>query len=313
MKKQHLLFGTLIAIFTTFTASAMVFETDRRLDYYEISRPAIQKLAKSVFTFIPKTSLLKRPDGQYEFLQQKTLKDVVGLCKNERFEKQPSVGTRCSGFLVSPTLGVTAGHCVSPIEIKDFCRNYYVIFDYQMKSASRVPLVLKAASVRTCSSIVSMAFDPNKDTDDDYATFRFSEPVKDRSPLNYRHSGKIGDGANVFMLGYPRGLPEKISMSRKLTNNTPASYFSAGLDCFHGNSGSPVFNSKTLEVEGIFVRGEGDFPGSSTDPSMVGDFFYDEAGKCYKTFVCRKAGGCTATMDATRITRVFKVRMHGDS
>ena len=43
------------------------------------------------------------------------------------------------------------------------------------------------------------------------------------------------------MIGYPRGLAEKFSLDRKVSNNTDPSYFSADLDCFHGNSGSPVF------------------------------------------------------------------------
>ncbi len=107
------------------------------------------------------------------------------------------------------------------------------------------------------------------------------------------------------MIGYPRGLPEKFSLHRKVANNSDSSYFSADLDCFHGNSGSPVFNSKTLEVEGIFVRGEGDFPGeNASDLEMMGDFVYNGARKCYRTLVCHRKGGCTATMDSTRITRV---------
>lgn len=107
------------------------------------------------------------------------------------------------------------------------------------------------------------------------------------------------------MIGYPRGLAEKFSLDRRISNNADPSYFSADLDCFHGNSGSPVFNSSTLKVEGIFVRGEGDFPGSNdSNPQMIGDFVHDGSQKCYRTLVCRKRGGCTATMDSTRISRV---------
>jgi len=37
------------------------------------------------------------------------------------------------------------------------------------------------------------------------------------------------------------------------------SWFTADLDTYGGNSGSPVFNARTHEVDGILVRGEMDF------------------------------------------------------
>ena len=37
------------------------------------------------------------------------------------------------------------------------------------------------------------------------------------------------------------------------------SFFVCNLDTYGGNSGSPVFNSSTHELEGILVRGETDF------------------------------------------------------
>ena len=36
-------------------------------------------------------------------------------------------------------------------------------------------------------------------------------------------------------------------------------YFTANLDTYRGNSGSPVFNAITHKVEGVLVRGEQDF------------------------------------------------------
>lgn len=304
MTKIQLFILSIILLFaSSIRARAMVFGTDHRVDRDQISDPVMRSLGKSVFTFVLKQDLMQTADGNCEFAKHDTLQKVLGLCSGERFGEQTSVPTRCSGFLISADLGVTAGHCVSPLAVKGFCKNYFIVFDYDMHRGGRAPLILRKSSVYDCDRIASLAFDPNGRTDD-YAILHFSRPVKHRPSLKYRKTGKIADRAAVFMIGFPRGLPEKFSLDRKVSNNSDPSYFSADLDCFHGNSGSPVLNSKTLEVEGIFVRGEGDFPDNTSNPQMIGDFVYDKAQKCYQTLVCHRNKGCTATMDSTRITRV---------
>jgi hypothetical protein len=303
-KTQLVIIAVILAFASSIPARAMVFGSDHRVDYDEISNSAMRSLARSVFTFVLKQDLVQTPNGHYHFAKHDTLQKALGLCSDQRFGRQTSVPTRCSGFLVSPSSGVTAGHCVSPSQVGDFCKKYYIVFDYRMHPGGQVPLTMRKSSVYECDRISSLAFNPDGRTDD-YAILHFSRPVRHHPALKYRRTGKLADHAGVFMIGYPRGLAEKISLDRKVSNNSDPSYFSADLDCFHGNSGSPVFNSKTLEVEGIFVRGGGSFPGDNvTDPEMIGDFVQDAAQKCWRTLVCRKGAACTATMDSTRITRV---------
>ncbi|HVI05135.1 MAG TPA: serine protease, partial [Sphingomicrobium sp.] len=253
-KNRFFILGVILLFASSIRAHAMVFGTDHRVGYDQISNSAMRSLGKSVFTFVLKHDLVQTPDGHYEFVKHDTLQKALGLCSGERFGEQTSVPTRCSGFLISPHLGVTAGHCVSPVEVASFCTNYFIVFDYHTHPGGRDSLLLSKSSVYECDRLASLAFDPNGRTDD-YAVLHFSRPVRHHSPLKYRKTGKIADQAGVFMIGYPRGLAEKFSLHRKVSNNADPSYFSADLDCFHGNSGSPVFNSKTLEVEGIFVRG----------------------------------------------------------
>lgn len=304
-KNRLFILGIVLLIASSIRAQAMVFKTDHRVDYDQVSNTAMRTLARSVFTFVLKKDLVQAPDGHYEFAKHDTLQKRLGLCAGQRFGGQTSVPTRCSGFLVSPRAGVTAGHCVSPAQVPAFCKNYFIVFDYLLHPGGRAPLKLSKSSVYECDRIGSLAFKPAGRTDD-YAILHFSRPVIHHPALKYRKTGKLADHAEVFMIGYPRGLPAKFSLDRKVSNNADPSYFTTHLDCFHGNSGSPVFNARTLEVEGIFVRGEGDFPGenASTDPEMMGDFVYDKAQKCYRTYVCLKGEGCTVTMDSTRITRV---------
>jgi hypothetical protein len=68
-------------------------------------------------------------------------------------------------------------------------------------------------------------------------------------------------------------------------NNAPAAFFVANLDTYGGNSGSPVFNSNTREVEGVLVRGETDFA---------------TQGGCQVSLVC-PTSGCRGE-DCTRTT-----------
>ena len=51
----------------------------------------------------------------------------------------------------------------------------------------------------------------------------------------------------------------KIADGAWVRKNTNPVFFQTNLDAFGGNSGSPVLNSETGEVEGILVRGEIDY------------------------------------------------------
>jgi hypothetical protein len=67
--------------------------------------------------------------------------------------------------------------------------------------------------------------------------------------------------------------------------NTKAAFFTANLDTYGGNSGSPVFNADSHEVEGVLVRGDTDFV---------------PVGMCMISAVC-PMNGCHGE-DCTRVT-----------
>lgn len=299
MSKLSLLFTMILMAQSAF---AMVFETDKRKDMHEIANPHLVKLARSVFTFIPKEKLAKRSDGHYEFKQKLSLRELINLCPEEKFANQISVGTRCTGFLIGGQKALTAGHCVSSPVIKDFCSKYYLIFDYHTDAAGNPPLSLPADSVVECRKIAKLVFDPTSE-EDDYAVLELNRSLRGREPLKIRSGGKIKDASEIVMIGYPRGTTEKVSFGGKVGLNTKPTAFATNLDCFRGNSGSPVLNAVTLEVEGIFVRGQGTVPGDETDPELIGDFV-KQPKSCTKTLICKQADGCDATMEALRITRV---------
>ena len=68
----------------------------------------------------------------------------------------------------------------------------------------------------------------------------------------------VTDNQAVYCLGHPLGLLMKRSYNAKVIQPHSASnfdYYETQLDAFVGNSGSPVFDAKSHNLVGIFVRG----------------------------------------------------------
>ena len=71
----------------------------------------------------------------------------------------------------------------------------------------------------------------------------------------------------MVLLLLPRGIPARwlggvmllpLFFTPQISMNSNEFQFSTNLDSFEGNSGSPVLNAKTFEVEGILVNGQED-------------------------------------------------------
>ncbi len=161
------------------------------------------------------------------------------------------------------------------------CAKYSFVFEYKNTTTK-----LKLDDIYECRSIISRKFISDGL---DYSVVKLDRKVVGRAPLKFRRSGKMSDGSNLFVIGHPSGLPLKVANGAYARDNSNNDYFVANLDTFGGNSGSPVFNESTKEVEGIQVRGEE-------------DYYYEYTSGCYKTYKCTMSG-CRGE-DATRITEV---------
>ena len=124
----------------------------------------------------------------------------------------------------------------------------------------------------------------------DWAVVRLDRRVTGHRPAPVRRRRRVGQGAKVHVIGHPVGLPAKVAGGAIVRDNTPSPFFVANLDTYGGNSGSPVFNSRTHRVEGILVRGERDFV---------------SRGNCTVSFVCPTTG-CRGE-DVTRITKLVNL------
>jgi subtilisin-like proprotein convertase family protein len=265
----------------------VIYGSDDRLDYYQITEPDLIALADSTAVIVSPGNLTDNGDGTFSlpattFGQWYDDLDPLGsgnpLCPDEPYIDQPAPGT-CSAFLVEPDIVATAGHCSAEGE----CQSLAFVFGFVMLDVGTARLTVDMDEVYYCSEIIKTV----GTSTNDWALVRLDRPVVGREPLALSRSGAIAEGQPVFAVGYPYGLPLKMSGSATVMDNSAPEYFQANLDVLAGNSGSPVFNAVTLEVEGILVRGNEDF---------------SEGLDCDSSYVCPDSG-CPEWEEVTRTSQ----------
>ncbi len=213
----------------------------------------INELSKSIAMITSKDIVEKRLFNS--IIEGNLLSDREGLnlCADEKFSDHHSVNS-CTGFLIAEDLLASAGHCFS----SDLdCSNKVIVFDVFQKNEVKKGYRISNKNIYECKEVVSRVLDSENSID--YVVIRLKRKVADRPILKLRTAGLISSNEKVFMIGHPLGLPLVVSTTANIVESDNDHFFKATLDSFEGNSGSPVFNSKTFEVEGILVRGEEDF------------------------------------------------------
>ena len=232
----------------------VIYGADDRIDVYEETIPLRQQLALSTCGLLNSGSLSDNGNGTYTIFTSAYTVSGLPACGGEPFANQPTA-MWCTGFLVGPDLIATAGHCYDAGDIATAS----FVFGFVMQNASTPVTVVDADQVYTGIAVVGHALSG----DLDYSVVRVDRTVTAPGavPLEIRRSGTIPLGTQVGVIGHPWGLPLKIAFGAQTTvrDQGPAGYFTANLDTYGGNSGSPVFNAATGVVEGILVRGETDF------------------------------------------------------
>jgi V8-like Glu-specific endopeptidase len=232
----------------------VIYGEDNRHDVYDYPDRAIVELSKSTMALVKSSDITNR-GGNFQ-VDQTTFRESQGMCSNERFVAQPTAAF-CSGFLVAPNKIVTAGHCITSAEA---CADVRFVFDYKMNNASNAQVNFRSTQIYSCKKILGQVLEQSGR---DFAVIELDREVTDREPLKLSTNKELKSGDGIFVIGHPSGLPTKITDSAVVRNvKTSSGYFVGNLDTYGGNSGSAVFNTKTLEVEGILVRGERDYESS---------------------------------------------------
>ena len=238
-----------------------IYGDDNRKDFFEMS-PQFQAVSNSVVSLWKSASVEAAAGG----VKLKTVNfgERLNLCPGEKYREQP-IGAFCSGSLVGPDLVMTAGHC---IKSEAQCKDTKFAFGYVVKKAGEAAVTtLPASEVYGCGKIVGRfltgepgsAAPAGQGLGADWALVQLDRKVSGHAPLAVNRSGSLKKGDGIFVIGHPVGLPMKLAGYATVRDFSKVGYFTADLDTFGGNSGSPVFNINTKKIEGILVRGDEDF------------------------------------------------------
>lgn len=248
-----------------FDRTDMIYGNDDRYEVAEYAEPRFIDKAKSVALKVSNRKLAENRDNPLliNFATRKLKQVVPQICSDERFINQISLGD-CSGFLISPTQLVTAGHCMMT---EADCAESKWVFDFKADTT-----VLKKSNVYSCKKIVTQKYLYSKMQINDYAVIELDRVVFGRTPLEYRKHGYVDHETPLLIIGHPLGLPMKITDGGRVAGMNDIereskirsfflrkNYFTANIDSYAGNSGSPVLNYETGKVEGILIQGADDF------------------------------------------------------
>ncbi len=233
----------------------VIYGTDSRREIYEVEDPQLRAMAESVALVTTPSVLYEAGEGRWGLDYTPWTQAGGGtLCDDEPFRGQPTPGSGCSSFLVGPDLIVTAGHCISAFT----CSSRVFVFGFEMlEGSSEARTVFEPEDVYFCQQVEARQL-----TDEhDWAVVRLDRPVTGREPLPIRKTGQVPQGTPLAMIGHPSALPMKLAGDAAVQSSTGSElpWFTANLDAYAGNSGSPVINTQSHEVEGILVRGQTDF------------------------------------------------------
>jgi hypothetical protein len=264
-------------IATALNSKVIYGPDDRKEIFLAPADAAIARNIAATVALVNLGTLRQNGDGSWS-ISAPSLKAEQNVCDTEQFKDEPAAAF-CSGFLVAPDVIATAGHCVETV---NDLQQFRFVFGFAMTAPTQTRTVFTANDVYRGVDILGRVLTPNEA---DWALVRLERGVLGRNPVRRRAVGQIADFADVYVVGHPSGLPAKFAPNAKVRRNDSSAFFVANLDTYGGNSGSPVFNAISNEVEGILVRGETDFI---------------SAGACRISKEC-PSSGCRGE-DVTRIT-----------
>ncbi len=225
---------------------------DDRKDLFKISDRKILDNADCVVCIISSENMLDKGNNTHE-LKVRSFGKALGLCETEPFRDQPCiVGKMGTGFLVRKNIVATACHCIM---MGKHISKLEFFFGFKMLDGKNTNII-NNNEIYKGKKIIDKIFTPKGP---DWALIELDREVENHNIAKLRKTGKISYKQKVYIIGYPYGLPIKFSDGSWVTNNDNLDYFSANIDAYCGNSGSPVFNSDNHMVEGILIRGLEDF------------------------------------------------------
>ncbi len=239
----------------------------------------ITEQARSVACLVIKHHLVSQNDfyslhPQVPTLAKKLIQDFTEDYRTENPDREPPrityngpFGDELSlaegtAFVVSDKLVLTTAHNITfngqrPLTAEEISKKIgrlYVVFGYQQISQNQTQTTFPHKDVYQIDAVWRYKYGEN----DDWALLKLNRKIENRPPLN-AFSSSITLGTQLYMLGYPSGLPLKITMQGEVKNNTEAHFFETDLRAFVGNSGSLIFELSTQKIIGMHLSRHRDY------------------------------------------------------
>jgi hypothetical protein len=230
--------------------SRVVYGNDDRLEFYQVADEQLRRFARTqVAAILPNDAVLEVADAVE--IKSEPLGAVQNLCPSEPFISEPA-GAYCTGVALGQDILLTAAHCVRDLP----CDRMSIVFGYRYDSEG-VLATLSKNDVYTCARVLAMSAGSDSL---DYAWVLLDRPIRGQSIGTVRsRTDALEPGELVTELGFSEGLPVKVGAGRVADPHAAAlDIFTAALDAFGGNSGSPVVD-ENLRIVGIQRRGAPDY------------------------------------------------------
>jgi V8-like Glu-specific endopeptidase len=259
----------------------VTYGQDSRVEAFQHTDSKLQEMAASVAIFVHKDQVkISRNSVTLQGYMLNEMSEMgwlvngvnAPMCAGELFTLQTAPGF-CTGFLVKEDILITAGHCLK----KTACANTSIVFGFHMESDNSMAKLTRD-NVFQCAEVIAQVSPTQNNGYLDYAIIKLDRPTG-RTSLAYATDDHLKAQDHVAVLGYPSGLPMKIASDAFVISNTASDpFFVANLDTFGSNSGSPVINTDTYQVEGILVRG-------------MTDYVLSDDQSCVRVNRCPESGG----------------------
>lgn len=249
---MKVLMALAIALQLNLVANASIFNDDDRQNAYEIDAEYL-KTSEASIALIPKYKLIKV--GDYYQVKTKSLIEQFNFCADAKFAQEPQTAN-CSASLITNQHILTAAHCIDKQWEGYRMQDFYAVFNFKKTDKNQQHYLIKASDVFTLEQEIHYDFDTTMSkTALDLAIYKLSAVTNYRpAKLNFK---KIRKSDKVFVLGYPLGVPLKLSNDSEIISvGENKNSFRHQLDTFSVNSGSPIFN-EDHEIIGVHVRGTG--------------------------------------------------------